>query len=244
MTTAEVVDFEVEQRAQEDAPAGFDPAALFLLSMISPNLFDPTTREHVKRCKGCHAEVPIWKTDQHHAMHNRQRARLEERAKQEARKRGVRNLQKAREARAEARVSHSREVRPATVKPERERKPAAKAWVPKDASASRAVQDALEARLRADRALSEVEVVPNEGSAYNAFKLRGKLIGYSFFTSKPDLRFEAAIEVDDLPKKLRATVEKCNRSKDMAARTRIALDGLDLAVSMLTAAARKQGALK
>lgn len=63
-----------KNKAGHHAPEGFDPAAVFLLGLGYANLFEPVGGRTVSttfRCKGCRAEVPQVKREQHYAKHKR-----------------------------------------------------------------------------------------------------------------------------------------------------------------------------
>lgn len=57
--------------AADRAPRGFDPAALFLLTLGFENLYDPTPTPHVFVCKGCRQTVKRGDRRTHHRSHAR-----------------------------------------------------------------------------------------------------------------------------------------------------------------------------
>jgi hypothetical protein len=61
-------------KAQQEAaaaPRGYDPAAVFLLSLAHENLFEATQEDEWFRCKGCRELVNRRKRADHHASHKR-----------------------------------------------------------------------------------------------------------------------------------------------------------------------------
>jgi hypothetical protein len=58
------------RRVMQSSEVGpMDPAALFLLSHLPADLFDPTPNPLVKRCRGCGADVKCWLLKQHQEAH-------------------------------------------------------------------------------------------------------------------------------------------------------------------------------
>lgn len=240
------------RKAEERAPAGFDPAALFLMSMNFANLFDPTGVEGVFKCKGCDATVETRGREKHFGGHKRAAGRGEIRARDRAREqksaRARNNFGHASDGKAagttEATRATGRAGKTTGGPSARSERVTGGSYVPKDVTASQAILDELVNRL--ENEIGPVDVFPNAGAGYTAIKVAGKLIGYGWLTSKAELRVEAAINVDDLPERFHERVVKCNRSKDMAARTRIdaSAEGFALALTMLRAAALKQAGVK
>lgn len=70
----EVVAQDEARRAKEaaKAPAGFDPAAVFLLYRQPMNLFEPTGTDYQLRCKGCGRTVVLWNHGAHFSKHKKQ----------------------------------------------------------------------------------------------------------------------------------------------------------------------------
>lgn len=65
------------QKEIEQAPQGFDPAAMFLLRMHYPNLFEPVGGQVGKvRCKGCRVVVSLTAREGHWQKHKRQAGRV------------------------------------------------------------------------------------------------------------------------------------------------------------------------
>lgn len=247
-----------EKDAQQ-APAGFDPAALFLLKQMPLNLFDPTGQPAVYRCKGCGGSVRMHKRVDHFKRHRaawlsgavksatKKETTVKQPGPKEQQLRERRENAAANETAAEATESVSLPVEeveaaePAT--PERakrsapQKSTAAKGGTRAD---SKAICAELVARLSKD--LTGITTKENDEAGYVAIRSNGRLIGYGWLTNKADLRVEAAIEPSDIPDDDR--VVRCNRSKDMAARTRVEgnASGYKLALTMLKAAAKKQAA--
>lgn len=254
------------ERKEASAPSGFDPAALFLLKMLPPNLFDPTGSPFLFRCKGCGDDrVRMNDRERHHKRHLAAWLRGEVKAKKEAAMSNegpkARQLRERREEAARIQdegaesVSLPEEEEGSTSKPartsrartgpekpagEKKRGAALRTTATGSRADSQAICDELVKRLSKD--LKGVTTKANENVGYVSIKHNDKLIGYGWLTNKADLRVEAAIEPTDIDADVR--VMKCNRSKDMAARARIEGNpaGYALAIKMLKAAAKKQAA--
>lgn len=81
----------------------FDAAAVFLLDMQFPNLFEPASAERCNfhfRCKGCQEIVSMPERAKHFRMHVREREREQAKRQRELTAMRVRNMAKARAARA------------------------------------------------------------------------------------------------------------------------------------------------
>lgn len=230
----------IRQRADLVAPSGFDPSCVFLLHTNFENLYDPTSDTFMFVCRGCGDPVKRTEREKHHRAHRRALDRKEKSVPKNA---GPKEQQTRAHRERQARERSQQTVpTPEVLEDEPKDRPGRRtrtaAIKPVAATGTRAdserVLEGLYERLRA--VLPAVERHDNANAGYTAFKLSGRLIGYGWLTSKADLRVEAAIPLGTITDD---RIVACNRSVTMASRTRIDETTYDLAVAMLTAAARE-----